>query len=249
MTQNEIKYYSSLLKKKYRNSERKFLAEGKKIVEEGLNSKFFCEKIFVSQKFFVNSRSKKIFKTSEYEILNKSELLRLTDTVNPQGILAAFRIPPAKKIETVSSNIVVFLENISDPGNLGTIIRTCDWFGIDTILSSENTVDAFNPKVIRSSMGSIFHPDIIDNVQVESLSKLKYMGYKLVVADTSGEGIYNFKLSDKIIIAFANETVGPSENLLEKSDYKVTVPRIGKAESLNVAAASAVILSELTKFN
>src|SRR3970040_2947587 len=107
MTQNEIKYYSSLLKKKYRNSERKFLAEGKKIVEEGLNSKFFCEKIFVSQKFFVNPRSKKIFKTNEYEILNKSELLRLTDTVNPQGILAAFRIPPAKKIETVSSNIVV----------------------------------------------------------------------------------------------------------------------------------------------
>jgi TrmH family RNA methyltransferase len=98
-------------------------------------------------------------------------------------------------------------------------------------------------------MGSIFHLDIIDEVQVESLSKLKYMGYKLVVADTSGDGIYNFKLSDKIIIAFANETVGPSENLLEKSDYKVTVPRIGKAESLNVAAASAVILSELTKFN
>lgn len=248
MTQNDLKYYSSLLKKKYRNSERKFLAEGKKIVEEGLNSKYFCEKVFVSPKFFVNSRSKKLFKTRDYEVLNKPELVRLTDTVNPQGILAAFKIPPPKRIENINSNIVVYLENISDPGNLGTIIRICDWFGIDTVLSSDNTVDVYNPKVVRSSMGSIFHLDIIEDIEVDTIEKLKHLGYKLVVADTEGEGIYNFKISDKIIIAFANETNGPSDVLLEKSDYKVNIPKIGRAESLNVATASAVILSELTKF-
>jgi RNA methyltransferase, TrmH family len=247
MTQNEIKYYSSLLKKKFRSLESKFITEGKKLVEEGINSNFFCEKIFVSQKYFINVRSKTIFKSKDFEVLNRSELLRLTDTVNPQGILAVFKIPPAKKIEDISSGIVVYLENISDPGNLGTIIRICDWFGINTILLSDETVDAYNPKVIRSTMGSIFHVDVIDDVHLDSLNKLKEMGYKITCADLNGESIYDFRISDKIVLTFSNETVGPSEELLKNVDYKVTIPKIGKAESLNVASASAVILSELTK--
>jgi len=247
MTQDEIKYFSSLLRKKYRTIEKKYLVEGKKIVEEGINSKYFCEKIFVSQKFYANSRSKKLFKNKDFEVINRSELLRLTDTVNPQGIIGVFRIHEIKKIEHIKSNIIVFLENISDPGNLGTIIRICDWFGIDTILSSDNTVDAYNPKVIRSSMGSIFHLDIIDDFKVDSLDILKNKGYKLVCSDLRGDNLYDFKIQDKIIVAFSNEATGPSEELLNKSDYKVTIPKIGKAESLNVAAASAVILAELTK--
>jgi len=247
MTQDEIKYFSSLLRKKYRTIEKKYLVEGKKIVEEGINSKYFCEKIFVSQKFYANSRSKKLFKNKDFEVINRSELLRLTDTVNPQGIIGVFRIHEIKKIEYIKSNIIVFLENISDPGNLGTIIRICDWFGIDTILSSDNTVDAYNPKVIRSSMGSIFHLDIIDDFKVDSLDILKNKGYKLVCSDLRGDNLYDFKIQDKIIVAFSNEATGPSEELLNKSDYKVTIPKIGKAESLNVAAASAVILAELTK--
>ncbi len=247
MTQNQLKYYSSLLRKKYRAAEKKFLVEGKRIVEEGINSKYFCEKIFVSQKLYENSRSKKLFKNIDFEILNKSELMRLTDTVSPQGILAVFRIPEIKKIEDIKSNIIVFLENISDPGNLGTIIRICDWFGIDTILCSDNTVDVYNPKVIRSSMGSIFHLDIIDDFKVDSLDILLDRGYKLVCSDLKGENLYDFKIADKIIIAFCNEATGPSEELLSKSDYKVTIPKIGKAESLNVASASAVILAQLTK--
>ncbi len=247
MTQNEIKYYSNLLKKKFRISEKKFLAEGRKIFEEGINSKYFCEKVFVSQKFYTNTRSKNLLKNKDVEVINKSELLRLTDTVNPQGIIGVFRIHEIKKIDHVKSNIIVFLENISDPGNLGTIIRICDWFGIDTILSSDNTVDVYNPKVIRSSMGSIFHIDIIDDFKVASLDNLKNKGYKLVCSDLKGSNLYDFKIADKIIIAFANEAMGPSEELLTKSDFKVTIPKIGKAESLNVASASAVILSELTK--
>lgn len=247
MTQNELKYYSSLLKKKYRTAEKKFLVEGKRIVEEGIYSKYFCEKILVSQKFYTNSRSKKLFKNADFDILNKSELMRLTDTISPQGILAVFKIREIKKIEHINSNIIVFLENISDPGNLGTIIRICDWFGIDTILCSDNTVDAYNPKVIRSSMGSIFHLDIIDDFKVNSLDVFLDKGYKLVCSDLSGTNLYDFKIAEKIIIAFSNEASGPSEELLKKSEYKVTIPKLGKAESLNVAAASAVILSELTK--
>jgi TrmH family RNA methyltransferase len=249
MTHEELKYYSSLLRKKYRATEKKFLAEGKKTVEEGIESNFFCEKIFVSQKFFDNTRSRKLFRRTDVEVLKKSELLRLTDTMTPQGITAVFRIPENKKIEEIKSNTIVYAENIADPGNLGTIIRICDWFGIETLLISDNTVDVYNSKVIRSSMGSIFHIDIIEDIDSNTLELLKENGYKLLCADLQGESLYNFDIPHKKIIAFSNEAAGPSEELLKRSDYKITVPKFGKAESLNVASASAIILSEIAKKN
>ena len=247
MTHEELKYYSSLLRKKYRASEKKFLAEGKRTVEEGIESNYFCEKIFVSQKFFDNTRSRKLFKRADVEILKKSELLRLTDTMTPQGISAVFRIPGNKKIEEIKSKTIVYAENIADPGNLGAIIRICDWFGIETLLVSDNTVDVYNSKVIRSSMGSIFHINIIEDIESKPLEILKKKGYKLLCSDLQGENLYDFDIPDKIIIAFSNEAVGPSEELLKKSDYKITIPKFGKAESLNVASASAIILSEIAK--
>jgi TrmH family RNA methyltransferase len=247
MTHNELKYYSSLLRKKYRNSEKKFLVEGKKSVEEGLESNFHCEKIFVSHKFFENTRSRKLFKKADVEVLKRSELVRLTDTMTPQGIMAAFKIPEDKKLEELESETIVYAENIADPGNLGTIIRICDWFGIDTLLVSDNTVDVYNPKVIRSTMGSIFHINIIEEIENESLDILKKKGYKLICADLQGENLYEFNTPSKKIIAFGNEAAGPSKELLEKSDYKITIPKFGKAESLNVAVASAIILSEMVK--
>lgn len=247
MTQDELKYYSSLLRKKYRTAEKKFLAEGKKTIDEGLESNYTCERIFVSQKFFENTRSRKLFKHMEYEVLKKSELMRITDTMTPQGIIAVFRMPEKKKIENIKSDVIVYLENISDPGNLGTMIRICDWFGINTVLISDNAVDVYNSKVVRSSMGSIFHIDIIEDVELSSIEALKNKGYKLICSDLQGENLYEFKLPEKKIIAFCNEAVGPSEELLKLCDHKLTIPKIGKAESLNVAIAAGVILSELSK--
>jgi TrmH family RNA methyltransferase len=249
MTHNELKYYSSLLRKKYRNSEKKFLVEGKKSIEEGLESNFYCEKMFVSHKFFENARSRKLFKNVDVEVLRKSELLRLTDTMTPQGITAVFKMPGEKKPGEIKSDTIVYLENIADPGNLGTIIRICDWFGIDSILVSDNTVDVYNPKVIRSTMGSIFHVNIIEDIGINSLDALETKGYKLICSDLEGESLYDIDFPSKRIIAFCNETNGPSEELLKKSDFKVTIPKKGKAESLNVATASAVILSEFVKGN
>lgn len=249
MTHNELKYYSSLLRKKYRNSERKFLVEGKKTIEEGLESNFVCEKMFVSHKFFENTRSRKLFKNVDVEVLKKSELLRLTDTMAPQGITAAFKMPHRKKPAEIKSDTVVYLEDIADPGNLGTIIRICDWFGIDNILVSDNTVDVYNPKVVRSTMGSIFHVNIIEDIEINSLDALEKKGYKLICSDLEGESLYDIEFPSKKIIAFCNEASGPSEELLKKSDFKVTIPKKGKAESLNVATASAVILSEFVKGN
>lgn len=247
MTQNELKYYSSLLRKKYRTAEKKFLVEGKRTIDEGLGSNFVCERIFVSQKFFENTRSRKLFKNINYEVLKKSELQRLTDTITPQGIIGIFRIPEKKKPETIKSKTIVYLENISDPGNLGTMIRICDWFGIETVLVSDNAVDIYNSKVIRSSMGSLFHIDVFEDVEIKTLETLKSRGYKIICSDLKGENIYDFSKPEKSVIAFCNEATGPTEGLLKMCDINLTIPKYGKAESLNVAIASGIILAELSK--
>jgi TrmH family RNA methyltransferase len=139
------------------------------------------------------------------------------------------------------------LDNISDPGNLGTIIRNCDWFGIKNILLSENIVDYTNPKVIRSSMGSVFHVNIYEEVKEESLLKLIENGFEILCADTEGENIFTYRSQKKKILILSSESHGPSKEFEKISDKKICIPKIGNAESLNVASASAVLLSILTK--
>ncbi len=249
ISKNELKYYSSLLKKKFRDKENKFLIEGEKIVREGIQSEYNCEIIFVTKQF-VEENKKIISKLQNgkfrLEILSNSDFSKLTDTVNPQGIAAVINHPVSKR--KIDSDLVVCLDNISDPGNLGTIIRNCDWFGIRDLVLVNNCADPYNPKAIRSSMGSIFHLNIFTEFEFEKdFKKLFALGYKLIFTDTKGEDIDSFSFTGKIIITFSNEANGPSENIKSLSQTRITIPRIGKAESLNVASASAVILDHLTK--
>jgi len=251
ITKNQLKYYSSLLQKKNRIKEKKFLVEGLKNVEEGLNSSYECEVIFATNKFIdENEDFIKRFKSKSDKIisLKQKELQKISDSQTPQGVAAVF-IKPSKLQESKNSEekIIVYLDDVSDPGNLGTIIRNCDWFGIKKILLSENCVEYTNPKVVRSSAGSVFHLDIYENIEIDELKKLKEQGYRLITADVEGENIYEMKRDEKIIITFSNEANGPSDQLLKITDKIVTIPKAGKAESLNVASSSAVILSELTK--
>jgi len=139
------------------------------------------------------------------------------------------------------------LDNISDPGNLGTILRNCDWFGIKNILLSDSIVDYTNPKVIRSSMGSVFHVNIFEEVKTESLMKLKEKGYEILCADVEGENIFTYRSDLKKILVLSSESHGPSNHIEKLSDKKICIPKIGNAESLNVASASAVLLAILTK--
>jgi len=251
ISKTELKYFSSLLKKKFRDEGKKFIIEGKKIVEEALNSKYFCEIILVSNDFYEqNSDFIKILIKKKYgiEIIRNQDFKKISETVTPQEIVAVLRQHKDEKLNEKNLNpFIIYLENISDPGNLGTIIRTCDWFGIDTLLLSENTAELYNPKVIRSSMGSIFHLNIFRDIKLSEIEKLKSKGYKFICSDLDGMDIYSFHLPKKLILFFCNESYGPSPELLSMSDEKITIPRKGKAESLNVASASAIILSELTR--
>ena len=251
LTKNELKYYSSLTQKKFRNRENKFIVEGNKIVEEGLDSRSTCEIVLVSNQYYDENQEylQRITKKNiRLEIIKSPDFIGLTDTVTPQGIAAVFHkvVQIEKVIDKLSSILVVCLENISDPGNLGTIIRNCDWFGIKEILLTNNCADIYNPKTIRASMGSIFHLKFFEEITIERLIELKKSGYKILSTDLNGKNIFDYSLPGKSIIIFSNEASGPSPEINGIANEIITIPKTGNAESLNVASASAVILALYT---
>ena len=252
ISKNKLQYYSSLLNKKHRREENKFIVEGKKSVLEGVNSNYECEIIFVTNNFSEENKdtiTEIVKKKKKSETLKLKEFQKLSDTKTPQGIAAVFIKPKLEYSKTNLANekIIVMLDNISDPGNLGTTIRNCDWFGIKNILLSENIVDYTNPKVIRSSMGSVFHVNIYENINSDNLNNLKKNGFEILCADTEGENIFTFRSTNKKILILSSEAHGPTKEIEKISDKKICIPSIGNAESLNVASASAVLLAQLTK--
>ena len=252
ISKKDLLYYSALLTKKHRKLENKFLVEGIKSVLEGLNSDYKCDVVFIANNFAEenNSLTDQINNSKHKIILLKhKEFEKISDTKTPQGIAAVF-IKPNHKISTKSltnEKLIVLLDNISDPGNLGTIIRNCDWFGVKNILLSHDTVDFTNPKVVRSTMGSIFNLNVFENIEANQVKELKSIGFEILCADTIGEDIFIYRSNKKKILILSSEAHGPSKEFLEISDKKICIPKIGDAESLTVASASAVLLGQLTK--
>lgn len=251
ITKNELKYYNSLLQKKFRNIENKFLCEGKKVVLDGLKSNYKNEIIFITQKFLEKEKGYiqklKSFGT-RIEKLKSIDFKKVSVTRTPEGVAGVFYIKNKKlKLNDIDDPIVVYLEDISDPGNLGTIMRNCDWFGIMNIFLSAESAEVYNPKVIRASSGSIFHVNVYENVLLDDMLVLKESGYKLICSDLKGENVFKFNKPLRLVLFLANESSGPSEKLLSLSDQVINIPGKGRAESLNVSSASAILLSELTK--
>ena len=252
LTKNRLKYYSSLLNKKHRIDEKKFLVEGQKLIIEALDSGYTCEIILTLNEFtdenqcLIKQLSKKMVTS---EIVKSSDFVKLCDTKNPQGIIGVFHVKQQNILAFEIENLIVAMENISDPGNVGTIIRNSDWFGVENIMLNPDCAEIYNPKVIRASAGSVFHLNIFEEKDFYNVLKnQKKNGFVILCADLNGENLYSFTYNKKTILVLANEANGPTSTLLKICDAKITIPRIGKAESLNVASASAVILSTLSKF-
>lgn len=250
ITKNALKYYASLNQKKFRRQERKFLAEGDKIVSDGIIAKYSCEIVIMTNDFSErNDDLIKFFRQRHIriEVIKNQEFEKISDTQSPQGIAAVFEFK--EKIfdinQSSKANLLVYLDNISDPGNVGTILRTCDWFGVRNVLISSNSAEHLNPKVIRSSMGSIFHINIFENGE-KYLSDLKKNGFKTICSDLNGISYLNFKKPGKSILVLSSESAGPSELILQSADERITIPAKGKAESLNVASAAAILLAHFT---
>ena len=210
-----------------------YVVEGEKIVNEFLNSDWEIEQIYATKEWNGNA----------VEVTSK-ELERISSLKTPNKVLAIIKIPKRKSV--ISGNLVLALDAVKDPGNLGTIIRLADWFGVQHVICSQNCVDLYNPKVVQATMGSICR------IQVQYLnlkSTLENMtDYKICAAVTNGQSIFSVEKSEKRIVLLGSESHGISNELIELANQKITIPKSenSKAESLNVANACGIILAQLS---
>lgn len=251
ISKNQIKYISSLQKKKYRDENQSFIAEGPKIILELLNSDLLIEFLFATEEFYNDNKAYLQHVENKLEIISKKELQKISYLKTPNLALAIVKYPQVIIDETeILSKVSLALDTIQDPGNFGTIIRLADWFGINYIFCSHNTVDLYNPKVIQSTMGSFIRTKIIyTDLELFLKSIYKISDFTIYGAALNKTNLYNTKLTNKGIIVMGNESNGISENIKKYINQFISIPSYGKSqtESLNVAIATAIICAEFKK--
>lgn len=239
-----VKHIKNLHQKKYRDEYGEFFVEGRKLVEEAIAENMELTKIIVCAEIF---KDKINLKNYDIEYVNESVFNFISDTQTPQGILAVIKLP---QINDKLGNVIFALDNLQDPGNLGTIVRTLDCAGINYLFLSNGTVDLYNPKVIRSTMGAIFRVKCFENIDLNSeLLKLKAEGYKVVVTALDAKiSHYDLDFKDKLVIVIGNEARGVSNEIQALADIKVKIPMIGRTESLNASVAASLIAYENVRY-
>lgn len=243
LSRAQIKTIRSLRHKKYRQKFGRFIAEGVKVVDELLKSDIRVEKIFALENrvnvfSLAEARSK-----PELVSVTEKELKQISSLETPQQVLAVCIIPSERAEPLLTGKVSLMLEAVRDPGNLGTIIRIADWFGIENVICSPDCVDVFNPKVVQATMGSVARVKVSAHDLSTIIGNNKTL--PLYAATLNGKDIASFPKIGEGLLLLGNESHGLSENLLAQSDHKITIPRIGKAESLNVAVAAGIICSRL----
>ena len=245
LSKSQIKRINSLHQKKYRNKLGLFIVEGKKSVIEFLNSDFELDSLFFTEDFDVEAvNNNQLFKDKNVLVTN-NELKKITVLKNANQVLAVFKIQNNIKIQ--NNGLTLALDDVKDPGNLGTIIRLCDWFGIKQLICSLETVDCYNPKVVQASMGSLTRVQVI---YTDLLLHLQNTDLPIYATLLEGENIYKSKLPSKAIILMGNEANGISNKIIKLATNKINIPHFGdlhQTESLNVATATAIVLSEFRR--
>lgn len=237
ISNSQTKLITSLKQKKYRDRERLFVAEGPKVIEELLDEGLQMRWLFSTE--LSPNPDKNHLKVTD------AELRKISFLKTPNESLAVFEIPDLPQVQ--NSGLIVVLDALRDPGNLGTIIRLCDWFGVSQLICSEDTVDCYNPKVVQASMGSLAR------VHIHYLSLSEYLDQNNLPAYggfMDGAEIYSQSLPDDAILILGNEANGISDGIAKKIGNRVSIPRFGniqKTESLNVATATAILLSEFRR--
>ncbi len=252
-SKSKLKLLSRLKYKKFREKENLFMIEGKKILSEGLFSNwkivetYFSETAINKNSSLINAlteRSIPILKTSSKDFKKFSS----EKTPSEIAALVEMRECSSTDLLKIPNKRFILLEDISDPGNLGTIIRSADWFGVNGIILDKNSVEITNPKVIKASMGSVFHLPIINNVDLVSLcEKLKVSACRIFSTAINGKPLREISFPQDYAIIFGSESLGVSCKLQDQADEIITLPLKGKAESLNVAIAASIILYETSE--
>ena len=239
VSKNQIKLITSLQQKKYRIINQLFFAEGVKVIQELLRSNFELEHLYTTQYDFEEVLE------SKKSLIHENDLKKISVLTTPNSCLAVFKIPEEKPI--IASGLIIALDDVRDPGNIGTILRLCDWFGIKQVICSKETVDIYNPKVVQATMGSITRVNVsyVDLAEYITQTDLPVFGTFM-----DGDNIYKANLPQEAIVVMGNEANGISEAIEEITQSRLSIPRFGdlkQAESLNVATATGIILSEFKR--
>ena len=233
-----LKLIKSLHQKKYRNEHGLFFVEGKKVVHELLHANIELVKILVQPEFV------EVFPELEVDTIAPQELKFISALKNPNGILGVFKIPAPSEI--TNTDWIVALDDVRDPGNLGAIIRLCDWFGVRNLVCSESTVDLFNPKVVQATMGSLGRVNVIYTPLQEFLQKTELPIYGTFM---NGNPVYTEELPHAGVLVMGNEANGISQEVKELATNRISIPQYGEptTESLNVAMATGILLNEIRR--
>lgn len=238
LSKNQIKLITSLKQKKYRLQHQLFVAEGKKTIFELLHSNLQLQQLYTTTLEFDVSDD---FQTE----VSENELKKISFLKTPNTALAVFKIPKSQPINF--NTLVVVLDDVADPGNLGTIIRLCDWFGVKNLICSLDTVDCYNPKVIQATMGSITRVNVSYTNLEETLTTQNVEKFG---AFMDGDNVYDMGLPSSGILVLGNEANGISKQVEAQITHRISIPRFGNlqtTESLNVATATAILLSEFKR--
>ena len=247
-----IKHIKKLKDKKYRDSNNEFVIEGIKLIKEAIQEKANIKQIIICDDC---EKTEMLSEELKYEIA-KQECIYVPEKIfktisevsTPQGILAIIQKNNKDTEIDFTQDIIVALDDVQDPGNLGTILRTVDSIGLTQILVSKGTADSYNPKVVRSTMGAIFRVRIIECEDLEkTLKEVKKHKFKIVTTSLQTENsIYDIDYQKKVII-IGNEANGVEKNIQDISDEKVKIPMLGKTESLNASVATGIVLYEYVR--
>ncbi len=247
-----IKSIRKLKEKKYREIENKYIVEGIKLIKEAIEEKASIDTVVVCEDCIEDGtiEQKLLYEIAKYNCVYVSQKVftAVTEVTNPQGILAVINKETKEEDLSYDEDVIVVLDGIQDPGNLGTILRTIDSVGLHQIVVSGKTADAYNPKVVRSTMGAIYRVKVIEsNDLVKTLKEMKKHKYKILATSLETcESIYDVDYHKKVIV-IGNEANGVSKEILEIADSRIKIPMIGKTESLNASVATGVILYEYVR--
>jgi TrmH family RNA methyltransferase len=247
LTKKFVKYIQSLSHKKFRDEENAFIAEGPKVVSELLASEKFKSISICAEKEWLLEHQALLYKTPSENVFEIDEhwLQRISLLKTPNKVLAVFNKMDIPAEADFQHKITLMLDDIQDPGNLGTLIRIADWFNIENIICSENSVDSYNSKVVQSTMGSlarvhVYYTDLAGFIE-------KNNKISLFAAALAGASLYEIGKINEGFILIGNESKGIHEDILKLASQKITIPRYGHAESLNAAVACGIILAEIIK--
>ena len=241
LTKAQAKYIQNLGHKKLREDERLFIAEGPKLVHELLGeTNVTLHSIYATEAFAITHPG-----VQDLVEIDEKELERISFLSTPNQVIALFHQPVFPKTTSFRNRVSLMLDTIQDPGNMGSIVRTADWFGINTIICSPDTADVFNPKVVQATMGSIARVELV-YTELESFI-LNTDLPSLYVTTLEGKSLNAIPPLKEAVILIGNESKGVHPNLLKYAKEKITIPRKGKAESLNAAIATGIVLAHLTR--